>query len=452
MRRSKFLMVILLFLTMVAEPLLAQVRLTLEQAVATALEKNPTRKAALFHQRAAAAGTKEARAALFPRISFSESYLRSNDPVFVFGAKLRQQRFTAADFALNRLNTPTPFGNYVTRFSGGWQLFDSGVSWMRVSQAEQMSIAAQRQLERTEQELVYRVVDAYTGLLLAERQLQVANDAVKTSQAILDRSKARFESGMAVESDLLSAQVDLAARRQEAIRATNQVQIARASLNVALGVPIDTEYDPAEVLAERTLPLASEASLEKLALERRPDLVAVNISNQVQRKNAEIASASFGPRVNAFADWETDNPHFGGGGGNNWTAGLELQFDLFSGGAKAGRVQRERALVQESSASRDAMVSGVLLEVRKSYLEYDSARQQLDVARAAVQQSKESLRIDQNRYEGGLTTITDILRSEQANLRAETDYWQAIYRLHTTYANLELATGTLNINSPVVKP
>ncbi len=451
MRRSKVL--ILCFL-LAAAPIgvWSQTRLTLEQAVATALEKNPVRKAAVFQQQAAASGVREARAALFPQIAFSQGYQRGNDPVFVFGGKLRQQRFGASDFALNQLNTPTPFGNFASRFSGGWQLFDSGVSWMRIGQAKLMSTVAQRQLDRTEQELVYRVVDAYMGLLLAQRQRQVAEDAVRTSLSILDRANARFESGMVVQSDVLNAQVDNAARQQDLIRARNGVEMARAGLNHELGMPLDTAYEPAEVLAERALPNAPEADLEKRAMEHRPDLAGAEIRTAVQRKSVTMAKAAFGPKLNVFADWEADNPHFVSGGGNNWTTGVELQIDLFDGAAKKARLQRERALADQASAQQDAMASGIRLEVRKAYLDMDSARQQVDVARAAVQQAKESLRITQNRYEGGLNTITDLQGSEVAALRAETDYWQAVYRLHTTYANLELATGTLDANSPVVKP
>jgi outer membrane protein len=60
--------------------------------------------------------------------------LQRNDPVYVFGSKLRQQRFTAADFALNRLNSPLPFGNFATRFGGTWNLFDSFASWHGINQ------------------------------------------------------------------------------------------------------------------------------------------------------------------------------------------------------------------------------------------------------------------------------------------------------------------------------
>jgi outer membrane protein TolC len=441
-----------LVLLFVAPALMAQTRLTLADAVATALEKNPVRKAAAFEQQAAAAGVRESRAALLPQVWFTETYQRGNDPVFVFGSKLRQQRFGAADFGLNVLNTPTPFTNFATRLSGGWRLFDSGVSWLRLSQAKQMSSLAQRQLDRTEQQLVYRVVDAYLNLLLAEKRLQVAEDARKTSQAILERSQSRFDAGMVVESDPLGARVQHAQRQQELIQARNGVELARARLNHELGVALDSSYQPAEVLAEQALPVPSEEESEKLALERRPDLAGMQLQVEIQRKSVTAAKAAFGPQLNAFAGWEAANPHFTGGGGNNWTAGFELKMDLFSGGAKRARLQRERATASQAAAQRDSMLSGVRLEVRQAHLDVEAAQQQIDVARGAVTESKESLRISQNRYQGGLITLSDLLRDEEAALRAETGYWQAVYRLRISHANLELAMGTLDANSPVVKP
>jgi outer membrane protein len=82
----------------------------------------------------------------------------------------------------------------------------------------------------------------------------------------------------------------------------------------------------------------------------------------------------------------------------------------------------------------------------------DSARQEVEVARAVIAQAQNSLRINQNRYDGGLTTVTDLLGAEEAARRSQTDYWEAVYRFHTSYASLELASGTLNIQSSVVMP
>jgi len=427
--------------------------LTLQQAVNIALEKNPQRKVALADTRVAFADVREARSVLMPRLIFSETATRGNDPVYVFGSELRQQRFTNADLALNRLNTPTPIGNFSTRLGGTWNLFDSFASWHGVNRAKQMNDAAGHQLARTEQEIVFRVVDSYYVVLLAMKQLEVAEQAVKTSQAIMGRSQARFESGLVVESDLLTAKVRMAARKQELIRARNNLDLARAQLSTAMGVPVDSVFQPAEALAEHTLPVPVLQEIEKQALANRPDLKRIQSEEAAQQQNVAMAKSSFGPRVNAFAGWEMDNPTFvAGGGGNNWLGGIEVQFDIFQGGAKRAELSRQRALQERVTAMKQVAGDGVRLEVRRAYYDLDSARQEIEVARAAIAQAQDSLRINQNRYDGGLTTITDLLGAEEATRRSQTDYWEAVYRFHTSYANLELASGTLNPQSPVVTP
>jgi outer membrane protein len=427
--------------------------LTLQQAVKIALDKNPLRKAALADTKVASADIGAARSVLMPRLAFSETATRGNDPVYVFGSELRQRRFTNADLTLPKLNTPSPIGNFSTRFGGTWNLFDSFASWHGMNRAKEMNEAAGHQLERTEQEIVFRVADSYYAVLLATKQLEVSEQAVKTSQSILDRSQARFDSGLVVESDLLTGKVRMAARKQELIRARNNLDLARAQLSTAMGVPVDSLFQPAEALAERGLPVPVLAEVEKQALTNRPDLKRIQSEEAAQRQSVAIAKSSFGPRVNAFAGWEMDNPTFvAGGGGNNWLGGVEVQFDIFQGGAKRAGLSRERALQERVSAMKQAASDGVRLEVRRAYYNLDSARQEIEVARAAIAQAQESLRINQNRYDGGLTTVTDLLGAEEATRRSQTDYWEAVYRFHASYANLELASGTLNLQSPVVTP
>jgi outer membrane protein len=427
--------------------------LTLHDAANIALEKNPLRKAALADTRAASADIQTARSLLFPHVTFSETATRGDDPVYVFGSRLRQQRFTQADFALNKLNTPPPFGNFATRFGGTWSLFDSFASWRGINRAKEMNTAASHQLERADQEILFRVVQSYYGLLLATKQLEVAEQSETTAKSIMDRSQVRYDAGVVVESDLLSAKVRLAGREQDLIRARNNLELARAQLNTAMGVSVDSPYQPADALTERNLTVNSLPDLEKKALMTRPDLKRIDAQQSAQELSVAIAKSSFGPRLNAFAGWEMDNPTFlAGGGGNNWLGGIELQIDLFQGGAKRAALSRERANAEKIAALKQAASDAVRLEVRQAYYDQDASRQQVEVARTAISQAQESLRIDQDRYDGGLLTITDLLGAEEAARRTQADYWQAIYQFHISYANLELACGTLNLQSPVVMP
>ena len=198
-----------------------------------------------------------------------------------------------------------------------------------------MNTAVAHQLERTDQEILFRVVQSYYGVLLGGKQLEVAEQAEKTAKSIMERSQVRFDTDLVVESDLLSAKVRLASREQELIRARNNLALARAQLNTAMGVPADSLYQPADSLAERALAVAPLADRERQALTTRPDLKRIEAQQSAQELSVAIAKSSFGPRLNAFAGWEMDNPTFlAGGGGNNWLGGIELQIDLFQGSAK----------------------------------------------------------------------------------------------------------------------
>ncbi len=427
--------------------------LTVPDAVGIALEKNPLRKAALADTRVASAGSQTARSFLLPHIAFSETATRGNDPVYVFGGRLRQQRFTQADFALNRLNRPAPFGNFTTRFAGTWNLFDSFASWHGLARARLMDQAAGHQLDRTEQEVVFRVIESYDQTLLAAKQLEVSEHAATTAQAIVQRSQARVDSGLAVESDLLTAKVRLASRQQEVIRAKNDLALGLAQLNAAMGMPLESSFDLKQPLSEPHLSPFVLQELESLALTSRPDLKRITAEEDAQRQTVAIAKSAFGPQLNAFAGWELDNPTLlAGGGGNNWVGGLEVKIDLFQGGAKRAELSRQRALEDKAAAMKQAATDGIRLEVRRAYYDLDASRQQVEVAHASIAQAQESLRINQDRYETGLITITDLLGAEEAVRRSQIDYWNAVRQLRTSYAALELATGTLNSQSAAVIP
>jgi outer membrane protein len=453
---TRHLGIVLAIATMLLAPAFGQsasVPLTLHDAATLALEKNPLRKAALAETKAASAGVREARSSLMPRLMFSEQATRGNDPVYVFGSKLRQQRFTTIDFALNKRNTPPPYGDFTTRFGATWNVFDSFASWRAINRAKEMNVAATHQLERGDQEILLRVVQSYYGVLLAMKQLEVAEQADQTAKSIMDRSQIRYDAGLVVESDLLSAKVRLASRKQDLIRARNNLELARAQLNTAMGVSVQGAYQLADLLAEGTPVTNALPELEQKALATRPDLKRIEAQQSAQELSVAIAKSSFGPRLNAFASWEMDNPTFlAGGGGNNWLAGIELQIDLFQGGAKRAALSRERAISEKIAALKQAASDAVRLEVRQAYYDQDASRQQLEVARTAIPEARESLRMDRDRYDGGLLTMTDLLSAEETARRTQADYAQAIYQYHISYANLELACGSLNLESPVVMP
>jgi outer membrane protein TolC len=234
------------------------------------------------------------------------------------------------------------------------------------------------------------------------------------------------------------------------IVARNDVAMAQMQFNIVLGLPADTPHQMSQMLTEHALEAPPVTELENRALKNRPDLLGVNAMAAAQDAAVKLAKASFGPRLNAIGSWRTDTVNFAGNGSNNWMAGAELQFDIFAGGAKLARLQHERAMQDRAAAAKSGAEDNVRLELRRAYYDFDSARQSLEVTRATVSQAEEALRMLRDRYESGLATITDMLRTEDAVRQSRTTYWQAVSRYATSYAAMELAAGTLNASSPVV--
>ena len=88
--------------------------------------------------------------------------------------------------------------------------------------------------------------------------------------------------------------------------------------------------------------------------------------------------------------------------------------------------------------------------MRRAWADLKAAVQRIEVARAAVAEAEESLRITQNRYEAGLSNVTDLLRNETAVLESRTRYLAAVHDQRIAATMLELAAGRLSPASEVL--
>jgi outer membrane protein len=424
--------------------------LTLQDAVAVALEKNPTVQAADAYADAVKQGIAVAAAGRYPRLDFSEGFARGNNPVYVFGSLLTQRQFTARNFDLGFLNTPPPLDNFRTQFSASMPLWDAGQTSRKVHDARLEAQSATRGGERTRQEVIFNVIQAYLNGLLARENVHVAEASVAATKADLARAQARQEQGLAVPSDLLSAQVQLAQAREDLLRAQNGVAVADAALNVAMGLPEDAPLTLQGQLGEKMFEAGTLDERQARALQTRPDFQQAEIGKQRAENGVRTARADFLPKINLFGAWEEDNQTFLTRGGNNWAVGATLTFNLFDGGANRARLRESYARRRQADAMRSQFASAIRLQVRQAYLNLTTSRDRVDVSRGAASQAEESLRIIQNRYEAGLATITDLLRAETALTTAKKNFVNATFDYRLGYAALELATGELAADSQAV--
>ncbi len=417
--------------------------LTLREAVQLALGQNPEHTIAKSDVEAAKIASKSARLALAPQVNFSEAFTRGNDPVYAFGTLLRQQRFSQSNFDLNNLNKPAPLDNFATRLSGQWQAFDSFRTQRQIAGADHMRNAAAESLNRSDQQIAFRVVSAYEAVLLATKELEVTKHQVETAQALLDSSKARVGAGLAVESDQLMATANMAERKQDEVQAQGDLDTSWAGLEQAMGVQLPTDKRSLSQLAERKyeVPRLDEAVAE--AFKSRTDRKSLAEQAAAQKSGLRAAQSGLGPTVSVFGSWEADKQAFAGSGGNNWMAGAEIRLDILPL-AKREQIASARVALERTRAAQQSADNEIRMEVTRAWIAHRSATQRLEVARAAVDAADESLRIVKNRYDAGLVVITELLRAEDAQRRSTAGYWQAVSANTLTWADLQFAIGTLD--------
>lgn len=419
----------------------AQEPLTLRQAIDQALKQSPEAAIAQASTQEAHVAATLARTQVLPQLAFTEDLSRGNDPVYAFGTRLRQRQFTQADFALNALNRPQPIGNFAARFSGSWLAFDSLKTQREIRRADLFKDSTSSTAQAVNQQIVFRVVEAYQSALYAQREIDVAEHEQETAAALLESASDHVKAGLAVESDRMAAQVNVAEREEELIAAQGDLELAWAQLRETIGNPDlkPTELRPIEPHAFRQLPLEQEFAT---AAKTRPDLMALSLAQSAQASAVGAARSNFGPRVSAYGNWEEDRTSFAGSGGNNWVAGVQISVDILPIGKRA-QLARESAAKEKIDAQLAASQQHVRLQVSQAHIHRRTAALTLQTAQAAMDQSAESLRILKNRYGAGLATITDLLRAEDAERQSQSNYWHAVYGNTMAYAELLFATGAL---------
>src|SRR5579859_7129268 len=431
-------------------PLYAQERLSLRDAVRVALDHNKSIEAAGAARQAAGARIQQAKSGWLPRLNYSESLTRSDNPVFVFSSLLTQHQFTEQNFVLGALNQPNALNNFQSQLNLDQVIYDANQLRNATRSAHLMESVSGEDGRRTQQDVIAGVVRAYYAVVLSGETLAAAKEAMRSAEADLKRAEAVRAAGMSTDVDVLSIRVHLAAVTEQQISRTADLDVARAALNDVLGQPFETAYTLTTALAPADVGDTALEQYERQAIEQRPEAREAKLATSLAETQAAAARSSLLPQVGLHAAIEQDRQQFAGRSGGNWLASVSLRWNLFNGFGDKARIDETKHLLRRSEAEADRAGSAIRLEVRRAWADLRAASQRIEVARAAVAEAQESLRITQNRYTAGLNNVTDLLRNETALLEAKTRYLAAVNDQRVAAAMLEKAAGTLSTNSEVL--
>ncbi|MFY9607678.1 MAG: TolC family protein [Blastocatellia bacterium] len=422
--------------------------LTLPQAVEIALRSNPLVRETAFGREMAEAQLGEARGGRLPFVQFGESVTRGNNPVFVFGSLLEQGRFGPQNLELNTLNNPDSLHNLRTSLTFRLPIFDQKQTLIRINQAELARKQADAQSEIVNQQIRFEVVKSFYGVLVTQAKKEVADEAVRLAEADVKRAGDLFDTGLVVQSDLLAAQVQLAEFRQQQIQAGGDEAISQALLNTALGLAVNAQHRIVGELGSRSFDSSNQEELIRLGLEHRPEIARTKLSRQSAREGIRGAQGELFPRLDVFGGFGVSGRTWATGS-SDYTVGASLTFNVFDAGRKS-RLARARANEEMAAANQDHIASQIRFEIVRAFHQYVSARERVGVASRVVEQAGEALRIIQDRYQSGLTTMTEVLRAETTFVRSRMTLLAARYDYYVGYAEVLRSTGKLTDVEPFV--
>ena len=430
----------LLAATAVAQPL------TLRDAADEALARNPEIVAAGSETEAARARLSQARATWLPIIDASLNASRSDNPVFVFASLLEQGRFGPEHFDPAFLNNPPVTQNDRATLNVRYAFFDQMRRFNMNKQAARGVERARSAAEEARQRILTEVITRFYGLTMAEQRRAVAAEAVRAAEAATKATRDKAEQGLVVESDRLAAEVQLAQFRQQEIEAAGDAEIARAALAMTLQRPIAEPIAVDSTLPDKTFSPVDITAATEQALKRRGELASAEAARAAAEFQLKTARGSLLPRLDGYASWGASSPNLSNFNSDR-TMGFIASIDVFNG-SRYAQIAEARAGVDGARAMETMMRDKVVMETVTAWHRANAARQQLDVAAIAAEQAASAARIVQDRYENGLTTITEELRAQTALVGARLQLLAARHQYITGYAELLRATGGLHDIDP----
>src|SRR5947207_12008390 len=331
----------------------------------------------------------------------------------------------------------------------GTQLIFNGTSWPQIRGTFFQRDSAYFAFRNILDQLIATVKTQFYQIVVNRELITVNEQSVHLLESQLKDQQNRFEAGTVPRFNVLQAEVALYNQIPLLITAQNNYRISQIVLAKTLGLdfqPRRGENPPLEVVGEmpynpRTIALASAIEMGK---QRRPFLkqARANVLNQLQQVRATagqylptIAATGGGEWVSSpiNSSWHDIS--------KGWVAGVQGSMPIWDSGAIAGQVVQQRALLSETKITYDDDVRQVELEVQTAYSNLQQNRELIVSQEKNVEQAEEALRLAKARLDAGAGVQLDVLNAQVQLLTAQSTRLQALFGYNSSLAEFDRATG-----------
>jgi outer membrane protein len=404
--------------------------LTLEQAETSALANQPRMLAAQLRARASAQRIRETKSAFMPQLVFNATGVKVAD--------------TGTSTATGNITTSAVSDRFAYGGSLAQLVTDFGRTSALVGSARAAAQAQNDMATLTRAQVRLNVREAYYQVLGSEAVLRAAQAAQTNRHLVSRQLSALADSELRSTLDVNFAKVLESEAELTVVRAQSAVAQQRARLATAIGSaqPIVATLSDKSAPAD-SLPPDAESYLQT-ARTQRADLNAIREQQLAANKFALSEKRLSYPTLNVLGATGQVPFHDHTLHDNYAVIGFNLNIPVFNGGLFAAR--KNEAEFEADARTRDVeqVQLQVTEQVRDAWYQADEAYRSLDVTARLVTQSKEALRLAQDRYDAGLGSIVELNEAQLNETSAEITAADTTYTYLARRAELDFAAGLLN--------
>ena len=404
-----------------------QSQLTVEEAVQIALENAFVVRIAQSQADEARARQGAARGSMGPQLSGTAQYVRLAEGV----------SFSTGGSGFGGSAADSKQINLVLS-----QLIDiSGVSRNTVEAARYQRLSSEMGVEVQVNEVKNLVRAQFYQVLETRALVGVQSDELKSARQRLANAKLKAEAGEISQFDVLRLDSDARRSEQALLDAARNYALARQSLNNMLGRPIETEFEPLDVLDLVPVVVDVEKAVS-LAQENRPEVRSGDFLVRAADRLVEVEKGGLKPSLTFSAQYSRAIDAAPGQTVQSLFGVLTMSFPLWDSGVTRSRTSAAREVKEQAAIRLEQTKLGVSLEVRSALTRLLSAREAYDVAVSGLAVATEALRLAQLRFDEGAGILLDVTTAQAESTRAHGAVVTARYQYLSAVAALQKAVGS----------
>jgi len=430
MSKTKFIIAFALIAT-------AAFAMTLEEAIARAIEANSEMVMAKYDADATHLDVKSAFTGFLPRITADASYTRLDEvPVIVmpeeFAAFMPEGGIAMGDD-----------DNYNVTLGVQQPIFMGGKIYYGYKAARAGAEIEKFNYNSTCNSVATDVAGAFFGVVKAELFRNSMLDARERMDAHQRVIEAMYEQGLISRNDLLKTRVASSEIDLMLIQSDNAVNAARLGLNFLLNYPSDSiiALDPDTTVAETPLPNLRDGI--ESAMIYRPDIRMMESAVDAANAGVAISRGLFLPDIVGVFNYSyqrpdrANEPEFY----DSWNATIAASWSLLSWGDRVFGIRKAKLLKRGAQEGSDMIKRAAEMEIRNNLNSLREITQRLEVSRTKLEQTEEGYRVAHAEFGTGLVTNTDVLDANSALIQAQSEYISAVADFKVAQIKYEVATG-----------